>query len=186
MKRILIIGGTGMLRDATEYFVSNDYQVSVIGRDIKKLNYFTSKFPDKKTFDLISIDYTKTADFIKIVAEKIKDHGSFDILISWMHSNGSNSLLQLIDTIKKYNDRTVLYHIKGSMFYDALKNSSFNPISTNNKLIYREIFLGFKIENNSSRWLTNAEISSGVIEAVKSNKDKSIIGQIEPLDLIPL
>lgn len=56
MKRVLIIGGTGMLRDATEFFITNNFHVTIVGRDIKKLNYFTSKFPDKKALDILSID----------------------------------------------------------------------------------------------------------------------------------
>lgn len=179
VKRVLIIGGTGMLRGTTEYFISNNFHVSIIGRDPQKLNYFTSKFPTKKTFNLISIDYTESISFLKVIEENIKNNGSFNIIISWVHSNGLNSFLQLIDVVKKSNDQALLYHIKGSSFYDSAQNNSFNRLIKSNKLIYREIFLGYKRENNLSRWLTNDEISSGVIKAIKSNNAISIIGRID-------
>lgn len=180
MNRILIIGGTGMLRGATEHFILNNFSVSIIGRDVQKLNYFTGKFPNKKTIDLISQDYRDTENFIKVVEKNIKLHGNFDIIISWIHSNANNSILQLIDTLATYNNKTIFYHIKGSASSTTKKRGLFN-----NKLDYREILLGFKIDNNSSRWLTDVEISNGIIDAVATNKLKCIIGQIEPLNLKP-
>lgn len=184
MNRILIIGGTGMLREATEYFILNNFRVSIIGRDVKKLNYFTDKFPDKKTINLISQDYRDTKNFIKVIKKNIKLHGSFDIIISWIHSNANNSLLQLIDTLVKYNKTTIFYHIKGSAS-STTSNTTTKCDLFNTRLDYREIFLGFKIDNNSSRWLTNTEISNGIIDAVNSNILKCIVGQTEPIDLRP-
>ncbi len=171
-----------MLREVTEYFILNNFSVSVIGRDIQKLNYFTDKFPGKKTIDLISQDYCDTESFIKAVDTNIKLHGIFDIVISWLHSNANNSLLQLIDVLAKYNSKTIFYHIKGSAS-SSLAQTKSNLF--NNKLDYREISLGFKIENNSSRWLTNTEISNGIIDAYMSKKTKYVVGQIEPTDRRP-
>jgi hypothetical protein len=175
MSRILIIGGTGMLREATEYFISNNYSVSVLGQDKGKLNYFTEKFPDK-TISLISQDYNDSGSLINLIEADIKLHGSFDIIISWIHSKASDSVRQLFDTLSKYNSKTRFYHVKGSVNYTP---------NNSDKLDYREILLGFVIENNSSRWLTNHEISEGVINTVVSDKKKSIVGQIEPEDLRP-
>ena len=180
MKRILIIGGTGMLRGATDYFISNNFHVSVVGRNMQKLSYFTKEHPDLKTIDLINEDYCDTDKFIAAVNRNIEQHGIYDIIISWIHSSATNSLLQLIDLISKYNSNTVFYHIKSSQSLDSAKSYDFNS-----KLVYREIFLGFKIDNNLSRWLTDSEISEGTIEAVRSNKSKFIVGQIEPKELRP-
>jgi hypothetical protein len=45
--------------------------------------------------------------------------------------------------------------------------------------------LGFKIEDNSSRWLTNDEISSGVIEAITNDEEEKIVGIVSPWDKRP-
>lgn len=52
-------------------------------------------------------------------------------------------------------------------------------------LDYREIILGFKIERGRSRWLTNAEISTGAIDAVMAGRKKTVIGVTEPWDARP-
>ena len=185
MKRILVIGGTGMLRLVTEYFISNNFHVSVVARDIEKLKYFTNKYPFIKTIDLISHDYSDADNFIKTIENKIDEHGSFDIIIGWIHSHAVHSLTRLINVLEKYNNQTILYHIKGSEYYDPTKRGYFQKININHKLDYREIFLGFKIENNCSRWLTDTEISNGVINAVESGIKKAIVGNIEPWELRP-
>lgn len=164
-----------MLREATDYFISNNFSVTLIARDIEKLNYFKNNYPEKNSIDLISQDYCDTPKFIKAVKENITEHGAFDIVICWIHSKAENSLLQLINTLEKYNNTTPFYHIKGSSSVGT-KSALYT-----NKLDYREIFLGFKIDNNNSRWLTHAEISNGIIKAFVSNKKKYIVGQIKPL-----
>lgn len=41
------------------------------------------------------------------------------------------------------------------------------------------------MESNRSRWLTNKEISDGVIEAINNKNKIHTVGQIEPWDKRP-
>lgn len=54
-----------------------------------------------------------------------------------------------------------------------------------NTCLYRQIQLGFVTDYNSSRWLTHAETSSGVIEAIKTDSLTYIIGVTEPWEKRP-
>lgn len=47
-------------------------------------------------------------------------------------------------------------------------------------ILDRKIILGFIVEGKTSRWLTNDEISSGVIDAVKKDSLEYIIGTLTP------
>lgn len=40
--------------------------------------------------------------------------------------------------------------------------------------------LGFIIDDGKSRWLTNKEISDGIIKAIKDDKPVTIVGTIHP------
>lgn len=177
MKRILIIGGTGMLKNTSTHFISKDDDVTIIARNKKKLDYFANQFPNNRHLHLISQDYFDTANFISSLEENIKTYGNFDLVMMWMHSGSENSLLRLIELTKN----AVHYHIKGSSYYNPEKNNS-PDVYVNN---YHEIFLGFKVENEKSRWLTNEEISCGVIEAVEKENKRTVIGQIEPWEIHP-
>ena len=50
---------------------------------------------------------------------------------------------------------------------------------------YQAVVLGFVIEGGGSRWLTNAEISAGVISAVESGVPFSAVGTLAPWSARP-
>jgi hypothetical protein len=50
---------------------------------------------------------------------------------------------------------------------------------------YSQVILGFVLDGNSSRWLTNDEISAGVIKAIEQPEEISIVGSIEPWERRP-
>lgn len=50
---------------------------------------------------------------------------------------------------------------------------------------YREIILGFVLEGDRSRWLTDAEISAGVLAAVDADQPRYIVGTVRPWHLRP-
>lgn len=53
-------------------------------------------------------------------------------------------------------------------------------------IVYREVKLGFVIENyNSSRWLINSEIAQGIIDAIKQEIPEKYVGLFEPWNLRP-
>ena len=54
-----------------------------------------------------------------------------------------------------------------------------------NHVSYFQVVLGFKKEAGSSRWLTNDEISDGVLEAIKLREMCHIIGTVTPWDQRP-
>lgn len=49
----------------------------------------------------------------------------------------------------------------------------------------RQVVLGFKVEPGGSRWLTNAEISDGVLSAVTGDLAHSVVGQVAPWSARP-
>lgn len=49
----------------------------------------------------------------------------------------------------------------------------------------RQVILGFVIVDDGSRWLTHEEISGGVIEAMQSDRGRSVVGAMEPWEERP-
>lgn len=47
-------------------------------------------------------------------------------------------------------------------------------------LRYRQVVLGFIIDDGVSRWLTDTEISDGVLRSLESRDDEFIVGRIHP------
>ena len=44
---------------------------------------------------------------------------------------------------------------------------------------YQAVVLGFVVEDGKSRWLTNAEISDGILAAIASGAPFTIVGTVE-------
>lgn len=75
-----------------------------------------------------------------------------------------------------------LYHVLGSN--ENLKEIKREIIEINN-CDYHQVQLGFIIENNRSRWLTNEEISNGVINCIEVKSERFIVGTLTPWDKRP-
>ena len=50
---------------------------------------------------------------------------------------------------------------------------------------YRRVVLGFVVEGTRSRWLTDDEISAGVVRALESGEDRTLVGVLEPRAMRP-
>lgn len=48
------------------------------------------------------------------------------------------------------------------------------------------MLLGYLLEEKHPRWLTDDEIAGGVMQAIRSDQEESIIGLIEPWNKRPL
>lgn len=179
MKHALVIGGTGMLANVSVWLSENGYHVSVIGRYPEKMQRLIEQNPAQMT--PVLVDYTNT----KILAEQLhriqKKNGPIHLVVAWVHSTGQQVIPCLTESLSN-SQSWKLFHLNGSSSnLQEIKAKTAVPIHVH----YHQILLGFKIENDASRWLTNEEISDGVIKAIREDKSEHIIGTIAPWEKRP-
>lgn len=181
MSHALIIGGTGMLAKATEYLSENYDTVSVICRNGNKIN------ANLKNINPLILDYTYYKVLSKSLQTAVEEFGNIELVVSWIHATAPLAPNIIADKLNSYNTAFHFFDILGSAYADPSQKTSEREtkLKENKNLQYRKLILGFRIENGSSRWLTNKEISSGVIEAIKNDKEESIIGAVTPWDKKP-
>ncbi|HLR60806.1 MAG TPA: short-chain dehydrogenase [Lentibacillus sp.] len=181
-KRALIIGGSGMLKGVSRWFNEMDYTVYIIGRDRRKLENvrIESKHPENSYG--ISVDYRDSEQLKQQLTSVLAADGVPDIVVSWIHSTAPNALSDILNVIQDYhaNNSWHLFHVQSSARFWIKENT---PVPK--KCLYRRVYLGFIVESNHSRWLTHEEISDGVIQAIKSDKDETVVGTLEPWDKRP-
>jgi hypothetical protein len=182
MKHWLVIGGTGMLKDVSVWLIQEGHHVTVIGRQQNKMQKLINEANDASKLTPKFVDYTNYNMFRSLLIESQQTNGSFDCIIAWIHGSEKRvweSLFQAVPNTKNM----ILYHIKGSSSYiNNDRTKSYIP----SNIIYREVKLGFILEdNNSSRWLTNSEIAQGIIEAIKQEIPEKHVGVFEPWNLRP-
>jgi hypothetical protein len=158
------------------YLAKEGYSVSVIGRTAAKFERLKESSPSNTIFP-IQVDYNSEALYTEI-DKAIAERGPFDLIVSWTPN------YRALEQICKMNEQATLYrliHVKGSRRYFDDEEII---IPANCK--YEKVFLGFVMEGNTSRWLTNEEISNGVIQQITSIGDERIVGQLIPYSARPM
>ncbi len=117
----------------------------------------------------------------------VKKFGNIDLVVSWIHSSAPLAPNTIADKLSSYDHSFRFFDIPGSAYADPSKDNSErkSKLIENKNLQYRKIILGFKIEDNISRWLTNYEISSGVIDAIREDIKETVIGTVSPWEMRP-
>jgi hypothetical protein len=184
MKHALVIGGTGMLANVSLWLVNEGYHVSVIGRNSKRMNKLISLSKDESFITPILVDYNHDYELREQLDISIKENGQFDIVIAWIHTIGKNVLKNVISQdFSGSNHPWKLLHVLGSG--SNLEDVKMQ-VTMEANCLYRQVQLGFVIEGETSRWLTDEEISNGVIESIKKDKLVNLVGVLEPARMRPL
>ena len=169
MTYVIIIGGTGMLSRASREVTSQVDDVLLIARNPNKLAIEINARP-------LQLDW-KVKSATEASIGILKSEPKADILISWIHDDGLWCLQQFEDLLVK-GGRSIRVH--GSAAGDPLEGVKIDPPPPRNDIQRQNIVLGWKEENSRRRWLTDNEISEGVLTAFKNPKLTSmIVGQIE-------
>lgn len=183
MKNALVVGGTGMLSNVSLWLGRKGYRVYVIGRNSEKMNRLIKKSPSKSLITPILVDYRNEAELRENLNSFKKKNGEIDLVVAWIHSIAENALDLIIKEFSNSNNhKWILFHILGS-------NANLEEIKNNINILedcqYHQIQLGYIRENGYSRWLTNEEISNGVIDSIINEKLINIIGLTGPEEQWP-
>ncbi|WP_078382242.1 short-chain dehydrogenase [Sutcliffiella halmapala] len=179
MKHALVIGGTGMLKNTTLWLTEQGYHVSVIARNSNKMKRLMMECNTPNFITPILLDY-KNSEELK--EQLMKLQGKIDLVVAWIHSDAPDALGIVTSTLASDQEKWELYHVLGSSanISDIKKN-----VQVPENCSYHQVQLGFILQGESSRWLTNEEISSGVIAAIESGRAVSVVGVLEPWEKRP-
>jgi hypothetical protein len=151
------------------------------GGRLSLLSRHASAVPGVDGFDC---DYYDEAGFRRALDAATDRSGPVDLAVAWFH------------TLKLPAPRLVAEWVSGRMF-QVLGSATADPSHPERLVVARaiaadlpgcaarQVVLGFKVEGGRSRWLTDAEISGGVLDAVRSDRPYSVVGQVEPWSARP-
>lgn len=187
MPHVLVAGGTGMLREVCLYFASHGCTVSVIARDQSKFNEMIESKSEYGFINPIKVDYSDYFYLEEKLRSAIDNYGKIETAVCWIHSSAPEAPYVIADVLNNQGVKCKYFQVLGS--------SEANPFTANVNihftferfvnLIYKKIILGFVIDDEKSRWLTEIEISNGVIDAIVREQDSYIIGKVEPWEMKP-
>jgi len=171
---ILVVGGTGMLSGLVEALAGDGGRLSLLSRR-------ASTVAGENGFDC---DYNDTKAFIAALGAAVERSGPIDLAIAWFHSLKIATPRLLAEQV---DDR--LFQVLGSATADPGHPDRLGRAASVAEGLpacrLRQVVLGFKLTAGGARWLTNAEISEGVLEAVSADRALTIVGQVEPWSARP-
>ncbi|MFZ3007563.1 MAG: hypothetical protein WA047_15455, partial [Phenylobacterium sp.] len=167
----LVVGGTGMLSGLCEALAGDGGRLSLLSRQAAGPDGF-------------ACDYYDPAAFRGALDAAVARAGPINLAVAWFH------------TLKIEAPRLLAERVDGRLF-QVLGSAAADPshpwrLETAREVArdlasceLRQVVLGFKVEAAGSRWLTHDEISAGVLDAVRSDRALTIIGQTKPWSARP-
>jgi len=183
-KHALVVGGTGMLKNVSLVLAKDGYIVSIIARDKIRLNKLVeeAKIADGRIVP-IALDYKDDNKLKESIQSTIRENGIISLAVIWIHSIAPNALNIVASLVGNSDEKCLFYNIQGSIDISVLakqKDVVIKKFQVFPNLDYHQIILGhIKETNGSSHWLTNNEISKGVLEAIFNSKQSFIVGQLD-------
>ena len=170
-----------MLSLLCEQLVRSGRTVSVIGRDMRKLERLVERANGQGQLIPVAVDYRDASALGSSLHRMANDSGPPVRTICWVHDEiAPGAVLQISNYV-----RGTFWHVLGSSAGDPTRPEILaswrERFGTNSKALdYRQIILGFVPQAGECRWLTNVEISHGVERAIKGDEPLTIVGTVAP------
>ena len=167
----LVVGGTGMLSGLCKALAGDGGRLSLLSRQASGPDGF-------------ACDYYDPTSFSAALDAAVARSGPIRLAVTWFH------------TLKIEAPRLLAQRVEGRLF-QVLGSAVADPahperLATARRVAeglpaceLRQVVLGFRIETGGSRWLTHAEISDGVLEAVRRDRLLATLGETRPWSAKP-
>ena len=181
-EHLLVVGGTGMLAEATRRLADGVPAVTLVARRPERLDDLSAEAVHR-----FAVDYHETDELLDRLEAAVVEYGEFTRALTWVHASAEASLRRVADRLDAQSNRPELVDVQGSAAGrpDRAESSRHRYLEGLDGIDYRRVILGFVRQEGRSRWLTDTEISDGVIEAVESGARRHVVGQIEPWEHRP-
>lgn len=156
------------------------------GRPVSLISRAASRFPGAAGFDA---DYHDEAAFTAALDAAVAAHGPIDLAVAWFHTLKIAAPRRLAERVGRPGVPGRLFQVLGSATADPARPDRLRTAADVAAGLpdcrLRQVVLGFRLEGGRSRWHNDAEISQGVLAAVRADAPLSVVGQVEPWSARP-
>ncbi len=178
---ILVVGGSGMLSGLVEALAGDGGRLSLLSRRASR-----SQLAGAAGYDC---DYHDEATFTAALEAAIAAAGPIELAVAWFRDLRVRAPRRLAERMGAADRPARLFQVLGSATADPARPERLTAAAViaaglpNCRL--RQVVLGFQVAGGRSRWLTDDEISRGVLEAIRADRPYSVVGQVEPWSARP-
>ena len=183
---ILIVGGTGMLKEAAIALASSAPVISSVARSKRSLDSLHSDLEEfKGAHYQLQLDWNQQKDFLNSLSAHIQRVGIPSLVVAWLHDDSLG--FEIARLCGSATGLCRLFQVRGSseVVGQAELRRFAEQFAGLPGVKVHQVILGFMRTPRGSRWLDHAEISAGVLEAVRGEEPIAIVGAIEPWSEAP-
>jgi hypothetical protein len=163
----VMIGGTGMLADAAREIAKRAERLTLISRS-----------PDRLAREIgaeaLPMDWTR-AESVSTALAVLREQDAPNLMVSWIHDRGLWCLPDF-EALLCPGARSIRVH--GSAAGNPRNGIKTDPAKPGD-ILRQDVVLGWVNEPNGRRWLTDREISQGVLEAFDDPAKRAwIVGEL--------
>lgn len=173
---VIVVGGSGMLRAATLELADDADVVTVIARNSDRLSAVVRQAAARGgRIDPISVDYRDTDALVGALEDQTASYGRFGLAVCWIHGKAPGAATVVAKFLAEPP-------ASPGRYFHVLSHTAADPdVSQRHRervvgaaphTTYRQVVLGRA--EGGSRWLSHAEISAGVLEAITVDKDRIV------------
>jgi len=179
-RHVLVIGGTGMLRAASVAIASRSRILTSVARTRRSLAALNSLLPPASAaHHMLALDWNKPDQFHHSLQQHLAGTERPDLIVAWIHNYEVAS--RLAADLVATEPTARFFHVVGSATSDpSLIAATARGRLRQADVAYHQIVLGYVIADGSARWLTNEEISAGVLGAIARSEPEYLVGTLRP------
>ena len=134
-------------------------------------------------------DYRDEAAFTGALDDAVGRCGPIGLAVAWFHDARLPAARRLAERVGATGQSGRLFQVLGSATADPARPDRLaiaaSVVAGLPNCRLRQVILGFEVGPSGSRWLSNTEISGGVLAAVSSDAELSVVGRVEPWSARP-
>jgi len=176
---VLIVGGSGMLAGLCRALLGRCDTLSVMARNENRIRAIAPSVHP------LVCDYNDSGAADAALAADKEAHGAPDLVVAWVHGRAPQLRRRLAEAVAQ-GGRFV--QVLGSAHGDPARPDRLDDMQRRAEslpIVYQAVVLGFAVEGAGSRWLTNEEISAGVLRALETGASPAAVGTLQPWSARP-
>ena len=127
---------------------------------------------------MLPLDWSKPEEFLHSLWQHLVRTEQPDLVVVWIHND--ELAIRVADLVAT-QPACRLFHVVGSAGADpSLMAATLRQRQPPSTAIYHQVILGRVRASEGTRWLTNEEISAGVLDAIARAEPEYIVGTMQP------
>jgi len=127
---------------------------------------------------MLALDWSKPEEFLHSLWQHLVRTERPDLVVAWIHDD---ELAIRLAGLFATQPVCRLFHVVGGACSDPSRIAAiFRQRLPQSNVAYHQVILGYVRAMGGTRWLTNEEISAGVLDAIARAEPECVVGTIQP------